>query len=328
MPRKSKGEKIDLIYTNKKEPKKKKSRNKTKGTVNSKPIEKASNEIIIGLTPKVELKTKSKVQKKKTKAVKKKIQKTKQPKKNKKIDKKKQMKFKIIKWTSIIIILIIAIILFLLSSVFNIKEIIVEGNNKVSSEEIISLSKLSKEENMFKILNSIIKKNVKQNAYIDDVKIVKKLNGKVYIKVCEREPKFMLQYDGYYAYINNQGFILEVTDIKLDLPLITGYKTPQEQIKAGNRLQLEDLGSLETIIKIMQAAKSCELEKKITYFDIENKDDYILKMENEGKTVYFGNDLNINEKILWIEKLLEEEKDFPGEMFIQDVKKVYFREQV
>ena len=38
-----------------------------------------------------------------------------------------------------------------------------------------------------------------------------------------------------YAYINNQGYILEVSQEKLDLPVIQGIKTSEEKIVAGNK---------------------------------------------------------------------------------------------
>ena len=61
-------------------------------------------------------------------------------KKNKRISIKQKRRRKILKWTSLIILGITAITLFLLSSVFNIKKIDVVGNTKVTSEEIISSS--------------------------------------------------------------------------------------------------------------------------------------------------------------------------------------------
>ena len=64
-------------------------------------------------------------------------------KKNKKINIKKKRRLKILKWTGLIILIITAITLFLLSDIFNVKEIKVIENNKITSEEIISLLAVS-----------------------------------------------------------------------------------------------------------------------------------------------------------------------------------------
>ena len=48
----------------------------------------------------------------------------------------------------------------MLSPVFNIKNIIVEGNSKITSEQIISLSKIQKDENMFKVSDKEVKSKI------------------------------------------------------------------------------------------------------------------------------------------------------------------------
>ena len=53
----------------------------------------------------------------------------------------------------------------MLSSVFNITNITVTNNNKISEQEIISLSGLTKNENMFKVLNKKVEESIEQNPY-------------------------------------------------------------------------------------------------------------------------------------------------------------------
>ena len=62
------------------------------------------------------------------------------------------------------------------------------------------------------------------------------------------------------AYINNQGYILEISKEKLNVPIITGQKTTLEEIKPGNRLQEEDLHKLDNSKKSMSI--TCCLEQK------------------------------------------------------------------
>ena len=55
----------------------------------------------------------------------------------------------------------------------------------------------------------------------------------------------MLEYGGSYAYIDNQGYILEISaNIKEGLAKITGYETAQDEIVPGNRLCENDLEKL------------------------------------------------------------------------------------
>ena len=63
----------------------------------------------------------------------------------------------------------------------------------------------------------------------------------------------MLQYGNGYVYIDGQGYILEISDQKIDKPIIKGYSTPEGDLQLGNRLKEEDLQRLDTVIKIADA---------------------------------------------------------------------------
>jgi len=293
-----------------------------------------SNEIIIGLTPKKEenkninKKNKSKTKKidkeKKTKPkTKNKIKKI-----NKKTNKKSRKSIIIIKWTTLIVLIILTIVLFLNSSLFNIREIEVENNSKISQEEIIKLSTLEKDVNMFKYSNRTIRNNIKTNAYIEDVKIKRSLNGYITLTVTERKPTFMLKFANSYVYINNQGYILELSETPLELPTIIGYKTIPDEIKEGNRLIVEDLEKLDDVIKIINSAKESSIFSMITSIDITDKNNYKIELASKSKTVQFGTATNINVKLLKIQEVLENEEGVAGEIYFQDSERTIFKENV
>ena len=240
--------------------------------------------------------------------------------------KKKKIRVKIIKWTSLILLVIGAILLLLLSDIFNIKEINVINNNRISSEEIIKLSGIEVNDNIFKFLKFKAKDSIKSNPYIENVKIHRKINGTVEIDVEERTPTYMIEKEGNYFYINNQGYILEQNNEKLEVPTIEGFVT--EELIPGNRLEIADLKKLNIVIQIMQAAKSKEIAEKISKINVESDYDYIITMEEEQKTVHFGNGTRINDKITKIIPVLEDNVDVAGEIFVKDINKVYFRGDV
>ncbi len=241
--------------------------------------------------------------------------------------KKKRIKLKILKWTSLFILIIGAIIAFLLSDLFNIKQIKVTQNSKLSAQEIINLSGLKINENMFKYLNIKVKEQIKTNPYVEDVQIHRKLDGTVEINVKERVTAYMLILeDEQYAYINNQGYILEINEEKLQLPTITGYIT--QNIEPGNRLDVEDLQKLNTVIQIMSAAKEKGLTEKITNFNIENDADFLITMESENKLIHFGDNSSVNEKFVKLMAVLEDTVGQTGEIFVKNINKIYFRKEV
>lgn len=245
--------------------------------------------------------------------------------------KKKKAILKIVKVLTLIIVIIGVSIYVALSPLFNIKEINVTGNSKLSKEEIISLSELKTDENTFKVSKKNIKNKVKANAYIENVKIRRKLPDKVEIIVVERVATYMIPFANSYIYINNQGYMLEITSQKAEMPAIVGISTPEEELHEGQRLISEDLVKLGEVLQIMESANANELVDLITKIDISNRQDYILTLEKEKKAIHLGDVSNLSTKMAYVKKILNDEKGVEGEILVNtDLtnKGAVFREKV
>ena len=218
------------------------------------------------------------------------------------------------------------------SPIFNIQNIEVTNNKQLSPETIISLSELSVGQNIFKFWKNDVENKIKSIAYIESVELKRVFPNKLEINIQEREPKFSVPVLGEYAYINTQGYILEITQNQLNLPIITGISTKEEEIKPGNRLNNKDLTELEIILKIISAMKENQLDKEVTSIDISNKNDYIIYMQNEKKKIHLGDGSNLSNKMLYVIAIINEEKGKEGEIFangdLNQKFKVYFREKV
>lgn len=268
-----------------------------------------------------------------------KTQKTKNnPKKEKRINKMKKQeqvktkKSKLIKWLGIIG-LIIAVGIFLFTTpLFNVTEIEVKGNSIVNSEEIKSLSQIKLNENIFKNIKAVIEENIKCNPYIEDVEIKRVLPNKIQITVQERTAKFMVKLLDKYAYINSQGYILEITEKTKEIPIIEGMSTPEEEMIIGKRLNSEDLSRLETVLKIVSSCEENEISKYITSINVQNPSEYIMVFAEKGITVHLGNSTNIDTKILYVKAILQAEDGNEGDIFVNgDLNngfQPYFRKKV
>lgn len=242
--------------------------------------------------------------------------KQKMSKKQRQILKKKKRIKRMLKFTALLIIIIAGIIFALVSPIFNIKEIDVSNNEQINTETIVSLSQLNLGQNIFKFNKNKVNKNIKTNAYIENVEIKRKLPNKVQIQIEERKKEYNVEFLNGYAYINNQGYILQISEEKQALPTIQGISTPDEQIVEGNRLNSEDLEKLEVIIQIMNICKNYELDSKVTNIDISTKDEYTLYLEEEKKTIYLGDKSNLSNKMLYVQVIIEENRGKEGEIFV------------
>lgn len=248
---------------------------------------------------------------------------------NPKIQKEKRIKkYRIIKIfikMLIFIALLTGLIVYAFTSpIFNIDEIRILGNEKFDKEQYLSLSQLNIGENIFNFRKSKIISNIKTNGYVESVKIKRKLPTKIEIIIEERTPTYLISLEEEeFAYINNQGYILEISPIKLPLAIITGISTEVDNIITGNRLQNDDLEKLQNVIQIKDSMNNVEINEELTKIDITSKSNYILTFEQEAKEVYLGDVSNLSSKILYMKCVLEEQKETPGIIYLNQ-EQVYF----
>ncbi len=208
-----------------------------------------------------------------------------------------------------------AITFALVSPIFNIKEIQVVNNETLSQETIISLSELKTGDNIFKFISSKVAEKIKSNSYIEDVKIHRRIPSIIEIEVTERKHEYSVDFLGQYAYINHQGYILELSEDSKQKPIIQGITTKEEEVVVGQRLSTQDLERLEQVIKIMSVSKEYGLDTKITSIDISNPNNYTVYMQEEQKTIYLGDNSNLSNKILYVNAIIEQEKGISGKIY-------------
>ena len=232
----------------------------------------------------------------------------------------------------LIILLLICGLVFLMSSkLFEIKNIEIKNNSRVSKEEVEEFCEFDKYRNIFWVTKLGISKDLEKNAYVENIKIHKKLPNTLIIDINERVPKFMLQIADSYVYINNQGYLLEVSTENIGLPIILGFKTDLSNVEVGNRLNVEDLKRMDTIIKIVETASVHNIDSLITKIDISDDRNYTLILEGEGKTVYLGDATDLNTRMIYLSGILSREKGISGEIFLDmnlNTEDAYFREKI
>ena len=124
---------------------------------------------------------------------------------------------------------------------------------------------------------------------------------------------------------------MEISETNINLPIIDGYETLLEKIKPGLRLETSDLVKLETVLKVFKYAKVNGIDNKITKINIANKNDYIVRFEEDKKTVYLGDASALDKKMQYLVLILQDETGIEAEVFMNvDINKenFYIREQV
>ena len=249
--------------------------------------------------------------------------------KHKKNKKKKQLP--ILKMLVVALLIATATIFAFVSPIFRIQSIKVTGNTKIDSQTIESLSNLKIGDNIFQNNKSKIANNIKQEAYIDKVEMKRHLPSTIEIIVKERKVQYQIKALDSYVYIDNQGYILEISNKKIEVPIIIGMITEDNNLLNGVKLLDGDIETLNTLAKILNSAKNIKIDNLITSINVRDKNQYILTLSNEKKEIYLGDASNLADKMSYIETILKKEKKNKGKIIIDgDLNagfKPYFRQE-
>lgn len=218
-----------------------------------------------------------------------------------------------------IALIILIFILLMLSPWFNISDIEINGLNRVEKADIIRDLKLEKTTSILNFNTLIAKKRLKNNYYIEKVKVVKKLPNKVIIDIKERELVGYIPYINDYIYIDKTGIVVDVkSNHNQDLPIIYGLNFNDFII--GKKLKTDNDEAFNIVMEITRAIKDKEELKEVFKIDISNLKDIHLYMENLD--IILGNKEAINIKINILKEILKNFKpQEKGFLYIDDVNK-------
>jgi cell division protein FtsQ len=212
---------------------------------------------------------------------------------------------KTFKYILFLLLLTFAIAFLMTSSLFNIKTINVSGNNRVSQQEIIRLSGLSYQQNIFRINSKDTMKSIFQSPYIEKIKIKRHLPNIIKIDIIEREPLVLVPYVGSYLFVDSQGIVIEInsTIANMKLPVINGLKF--NTFKLGEEIKVENKLQLTSVIKLINEIKKVGIIQEIADINAENILYFKLKTKS-GITINLGDDSNINTKIPLAKAILQD----------------------
>ena len=202
----------------------------------------------------------------------------------------------------------------LFSPAFNINQIIITGNTQKTEEEILQISKIQEGDNIFKTIGIIKKVRLKQDGYIKDAVITKKFPNEIEINIVERTKDFQIETNtGVYIYIDNQGYIIDYSEEKLDLPIISGMDISEDCVKEQHRLQDTELDKMENILQIMQ--ELLKTEKIENILKIDTDEEYIIELKS-GVKINFGDLSDLKNKMYYMNAIMKKEEGHIGTIYL------------
>ncbi len=203
-----------------------------------------------------------------------------------------------------IMLAIVAFIIFAILSVtvlFNCEEIIVEGESKYTSEQIIEASGLKGDENLVKLsLVGINERILDELVSLDSAVVTKVFPNKIKIVVTPAEPMANFYYAGKNYVISHVGRVMEIERNAADCMEVIGYQ-PGDNVVIGDYITAANPEQDETIKTISAAIDLVELDK-ITELDITDMLNVGLVYDDRVE-INLGSMLQLEEKLTIVKEL-------------------------
>ena len=203
---------------------------------------------------------------------------------------------------SFILLVILSIYICISSSIFELKEIKLSGNEKLSKKDIIATSNLKLGGNLFQYNIEDIEKSISNNAYIKDVKVKRKMPDKLEINIIENKEDAIVKLGKNNIYIQNDGLILSESTkiINENIPIITGIKLEKNKVKEHIDIIGETKQNL--LILMLQCLGNNNMNREIETINI-NKNDVKMKT-NDDINIDIKLDDNIDYNIKKLRQIL------------------------
>lgn len=195
-----------------------------------------------------------------------------------------------------IFVILLTVLLFLLlnSSLFNVSSISVIGAERFSQQDIINVSEITFDTNIFRVDEQKAKENIEQTPYLEVTDIRRTFPTGVEIVVRERTPRAQIAtVNGYYI-IDEKCIALGLNQIK-DENIITVSGLPIAEPEFGKKIISTDENKVNALSRVLEALEKYSLDGKTQSVDITD--------ENSVSIVYCGAKVKLGDAVTSADKL-------------------------
>lgn len=186
--------------------------------------------------------------------------------------------------------------------VFKIKEIAVEGNSAFTQEQIVNLSGIHLEDNLFLLRTNEIKAGIEANPYLVLTEVQRVLPDKIVLHVQEKKVAAAVPLGGQYAYIDGEGTVLEIANEAGSYPIANGMGPTGANLgeKLAGPTDYQWHVFQTVLLPVMQTA---EISEHITGIELSEPTAVTLSTK-QGITIRIGDEENMETKLQWLKTLL------------------------
>ena len=202
-------------------------------------------------------------------------------------------------------LILVAIIVFSSYWFIRVDEIVIDGNDEISDEDIITLSGIREGDHFFTIDKEMCRNGIESATKLVYLGMDYELSGVLTITVRERyEAAQLMAGEEEYVVIDKEGIALDKSGFRTDYPLIKGIGITEYSLAYGVRV--DDTSKFEKVCILLSEIEAHYLVSEISVIDIANNGDITMECNN-GIKVDFGQVMsydNVCRKMTWVQSVL------------------------
>jgi len=227
----------------------------------------------------------------------------------------------------LVLMLIVASVLLMNSSIFDVKEILVYGNGTYDQSYIIDRSGITIGENILKVDEPAAKQNLEEDPFIEVKDIKRCFPASVEIYMEQRTAYMQAEYNGGFLVLDRKAHLLMQKPTKDDFTLLISGLNLKEPV-LGKTIESNAEQQIEQILVILDNADSYGISSSLTGIDMSDQTSILMKMKG-NIIVNLGFADDIDKKLALYAPSIESVKDklsLGGTLDLSVENKAYFTE--
>ena len=192
-----------------------------------------------------------------------------------------------------ILLVILFIYICISSSIFELKQIDVDGNSKITKSDIIKIGDIETGKNIFKYNLNDVEKKLLVNPYIKYVKVSRKFPDKLVITIKENSEYAIIKEGASYIYIGENGLVLSEQKVikNKNIPLVSGIEIKNK--KLNTKIKINSDKSNDIILAI-DTLKKNNMSRKVESIKINQNKMYMKTDDNTNIVLKIDEDIEYN----------------------------------
>lgn len=223
----------------------------------------------------------------------------------------------------LVFFLLLILLLVLNSSLFQIKTITIEGNQRMTAEEIQKDFGLEKGTNLFRYFLNHVGRKFSPDPRLDSVDVYVQWPSGVRIVVQESVTIGYVYFQGTYLCLNQSGCVVDSTYyLEEELPVIRGLSIGSFAL--GEPLSTTDAERYQAIVYIGTILQKYDLSRIVREIDVRDMNSIVLYTDN--LEIYCGSRTDMDMKIAVIHSVISKDATLSGVMHVEDLSKQIYIE--